>query len=324
MAGRKQARGTPPFEDRRARFQALFHALNEDHGRRFSTWRPMDQALHPAPPGEPGPLPAPGPPRLPLRLLIVPGLGAACFRRLVRPLACARAHLATMGYPSQLLGLEALSSCTRNAALLAELLQERSSDGHLVLLGYSKGAVDILEMLDGHPDAATKVAAVVSLSGSIGGSALSRTMPPALLNLLRFLPGTDCLRGDLGALRSLHPEDRRARLGQMRLPHRVRTYSIVSFADRSRISAVLRPGHARLDRIDRRNDGQMLHDDQIIPNSRLLACLNADHWAVALPIAHDHPWLRRLLVTRNDFPREILLEAIMRTIEDDLLADQAG
>lgn len=313
----------PPFEDRRARFRALFDALNRHHGERFATWQSTEQALHPAPSEGVGLAPVPflGPARLPLRLLIVPGLGGACFARLTHPLACARTHLATLGYPSELVELEALSSCRRNAALLAAAVQQRDGAEPLVLLGYSKGAVDILEMLDGHPEAARRIAAVVSLSGAISGSSLSRQVPTWLLDLLRFVPGARCVRGDLGALASMRPALRKAWLEAWRPPGGLHVYSILSFAGAERISAILRPGHRRLTRIDPRNDGQMLHDDQIIPGSRLLACLDADHWAVALPIAADHPWLARLLVTRNAFPREILLEAVMRTIEDDLLND---
>jgi hypothetical protein len=71
--------------------------------------------------------------------------------------------------------------------------------------------------------------------------------------------------------------------------------------------------------IDPRNDGQLLFYDQIVPRSTLLGYLNADHWAIAVPIVRDAA-AARLLVDRNAFPREILLEAILKQIEEDLIA----
>jgi hypothetical protein len=71
--------------------------------------------------------------------------------------------------------------------------------------------------------------------------------------------------------------------------------------------------------IDPRNDSQLLFYDQIVSGSTLLGYLNADHWAVAMPIARESVLLQPF-VDRNAFPREILLEAILKQIEDDLVA----
>ena len=46
--------------------------------------------------------------------------------------------------------------------------------------------------------------------------------------------------------------------------------------------------------------------------------VNADHWALALPIARSHPRIGAMFVTQNAYPREALLEAILRFIEEDL------
>jgi hypothetical protein len=58
--------------------------------------------------------------------------------------------------------------------------------------------------------------------------------------------------------------------------------------------------------------------DQIIPGSTLVAFLNADHWAVAVPVARQHPFVGSILVDHNDYPREAFLEALLRYIEEDL------
>jgi len=46
----------------------------------------------------------------------------------------------------------------------------------------------------------------------------------------------------------------------------------------------------------------------------------ADHWALAVPIARTHTTIGSLFVTRNAYPREALVEALMRFVEEDLSA----
>jgi hypothetical protein len=50
----------------------------------------------------------------------------------------------------------------------------------------------------------------------------------------------------------------------------------------------------------------------------LLGFVNADHWAVAVPINRNHPFIASHFVDKNAFPREVLAEAIARFIEEDL------
>jgi hypothetical protein len=70
--------------------------------------------------------------------------------------------------------------------------------------------------------------------------------------------------------------------------------------------------------IDGRNDSQVLSYDEIIPGSTLMGYANADHWALALPIARTHSTVGSLFVTQNAYPREALTEALLRFIEEDL------
>ena len=71
--------------------------------------------------------------------------------------------------------------------------------------------------------------------------------------------------------------------------------------------------------MDPRNDSQTLFTDQLIPGSVLLGYLNADHWAVGLPLDQAQPLLAALFTDRNAFPRPAMLEAVMRTVEETLL-----
>jgi hypothetical protein len=60
--------------------------------------------------------------------------------------------------------------------------------------------------------------------------------------------------------------------------------------------------------------------DMIIPGSTLLGYARADHLAVAIPVNRNWPTLSAGFMDRNGFPREVLLEALIRFVEEDLLA----
>jgi hypothetical protein len=93
---------------------------------------------------------------------------------------------------------------------------------------------------------------------------------------------------------------------------------LATFPQPDRISSVLKSSYRKLAAIDARNDGQLLFYDQLIPGSQLMGYLNSDHWAVALPIARSHETIGKLFVTENAYPREALLEAVLRFVEEDL------
>ena len=84
---------------------------------------------------------------------------------------------------------------------------------------------------------------------------------------------------------SLRPATRQAWLAQNPLPRELRYYSLVTFPRPERISSILTASYDKLARIDARNDSQMIFYDQVVPGSTLVGYLNADHWALAVPIA---------------------------------------
>lgn len=94
--------------------------------------------------------------------------------------------------------------------------------------------------------------------------------------------------------------------------------ALVTLPDRDCISEALIATHRKLARIDPRNDGQVIYSDQIVPGRTLLGFLNADHWAVVLPIDRSHRVLGSTFVNHNDYPREALLESLLRYVEGDL------
>ncbi|WP_243672432.1 hypothetical protein [Paraburkholderia kirstenboschensis] len=162
------------------------------------------------------------------------------------------------------------------------------------------------------------MAAVVSAAGAIGGSPLANDAEQYQADLLRFVPGATCTSGDGGAVQSLRPATRKAWLAQHPLPGELRYYSVVTFPQPERISSILKSSYNKLSRVDSRNDSQVIFYDQVVPGSTLLAYVNADHWALAVPVARTHPTIGALFVTENAYPREALAEAIMRFVEEDL------
>jgi hypothetical protein len=311
------------LQDKRARFRETFCAVLEAHGHELPDYRPCDQALTRVgvePPGTGKPVEL-GPSKRHLVAALVPGIGYECFAKWLQSPGTAAEHVRRYGYDMVALKVDALSGIETNARQIRDAIMAMPADAQaprLVLIGYSKGAPDILEAVVTFPEIRSRVAAVVSAAGSVHGSVLADDAEQYQADMLRYFPGATCESGDGGGVESLRPATRKAWLAQHPLPDDVRYYSLATFPQPERISSILKSSYKKLAKIDARNDSQVIFYDQFVPGSTLVGYLNADHWAVAVPIARSHSTIGSMFVTQNAYPREALLEALLRFVEEDL------
>jgi len=312
--------GTPSAIDGRGRYRELFcaelamdPAFSEDS---------CDDYLHKLvdePPGtglEPGSVTD-----LAFKVVVVPGLFSDCVESIATPFETSDQALALVGTEKEYLGISGRSGADANARVIANYLSELelAPGQRLVLVGHSKGAVDILHFLVSFPELAQRVSAVLSVTGAINGSPRA---DDAYEDYREWLADVDLLTCDAGDGLAMDHLTRRYRmtwLANNSLPENVRYYSLTAFVNQDDVGLNSMRGYRALALIDPRNDGQLLFYDQVIPGSTILATMNTNHWAAAIPMSETHPVLANTIVTNNRFPRDAMLTAALRFIYGDLL-----
>jgi len=302
--------GAPPIYDQRPRFREIFCQLInenpqaqqrqikcEDYLWRLNDEKQDERVNRPLPVHDPS-----------LRIILVTGALAECFPKMGTPYQDAAARLEKLGYRIDTNVVSGRSSSSYNAAMIAKTVDglELKANERLILLGYSKGATDILHFLVDYPEHEKKVTAVLSVAGVINGTPLADKFADTYENWFKNTPIKACEPGDGGVLKSLKRSVQFPWLAVNPLPQDVRYFSIVAFTNRENIQPGLLFTYDYLRNIDPRNDGQVIFYDQVIPGSSILGYINLDHWAIAVPVkektassaweaASNHPHVRALL-----------------------------
>lgn len=322
--------------DGRGRFREVLCAV--DAVRNYYPDRRCGALLHTLN-GEPGPTGKPvalGPARIKLRIRIVPGIFGECTEKYATPFRDAvdpwpgKGYTLPDGFEVAAFRVSGRASSAHNAKLIANQITEMNlqPNERLVLIGHSKGMSDILELIgtEGKAGAQRVVpsgSAIVSLAGVVAGTPIADQGEGAFWRL-RNIPWPTCAPEDGGGVTSLTRRYRLNFLAAHPLPTDLRYYSLAAYTRRSNISSGLKATHAALAKIDARNDGNVIFHDSIIPGSKVLGYLDADHWSVAMPFEIYAPTFNRLVASRNHFPRVVLLEAIARVIEEDYVDREAA
>lgn len=302
--------------DGRARFRELFcsqvAAADPATSCDDLLWRLQDEA----------PTTHPGPPatiRTDLHIFVVSGAFGDCRIEDMFPYEQEIDRLVAAGHRIEQVKVSGRSSATANARQIAEAIRAAHvpTGERIVLIGYSKGAVDILQLLVDAPDVGQRVSAVVSVSGPILGSPLAQTADWWYRTLFSHWFADFCAPGDGGVIASLVPATRQAWLAEHPLPDHVRYYSLGAFTTREHLSRALTTTWRMLSDRDRRNDGQVVIGDGYIPGGTLLGYANADHWDVAIAIDKQLPLLSSRRSPR-EFPRAALFDALLAYVSETL------
>jgi hypothetical protein len=267
------------------------------------------------------PVPAPAPLTLAeigrsYRVGIVPGLLAECLPPESRPFAGAAARLREQGVDVIEFTVGGRTNVEQNAARLAERLDALPAGLPLIVVAYSKGLPDALEMAVARPDLQARIAAVISVAGAAQGSVLAGPYGALYRATVTRLPLEHCEAGDGSELRDLDRDARAAWWQRHGERVTVPIYSIVALPDGERLSPILKGTFTDIAEVDARNDGQLIWSDAIVAPGALLGYVNADHWGIAMRLSRTFPALAAEF--RDDVPRTEMLGAALRTVVSDL------
>ena len=257
----------------------------------------------------------------PYRFAFVAGFGGDCLND-VRAFSTSIAHLRE-AHQIEVEDYRVLpfGSSRDNGKAIAQRLDNAwkvDATHRYVLIGYSKGAVDLLEAMSSLDAPRTKIAALVTIAGIVGGTSEADTFR-ALMDPSRPWVDRSCPSDMVAGLQSLRPDIRRQFLQSQTVP--VPAYSLVGATSAENTSKALRSSWTRLSRYAAEEDGLLVAWEGVLPGATFLGIAHADHWAIALPF--EQASQRFKAIDHNRFPRDALFEAIVRFVSANIPAPAA-
>ncbi|GIU78715.1 MAG: hypothetical protein KatS3mg005_1953 [Bryobacteraceae bacterium] len=240
------------------------------------------------------------------RLLVVPGIFNTCVSDNPAYAVGRKVLSEKYGVSTDILSVPNDSS-EDNAKLISDYIEEKwlVDKRPFILVGYSKGAPDIMTALAKYPSLRGKVAAFISTAGASGGSPIADSLPMQLDAWMgKVKDRAGCKGNPAEGFKSLKQDVRRAFLAAHPHPY-VPAYSLAAVIPPDRVPKNAAQTYKMLSAWDPKNDGQLLRMDQIIPESVYLGMSWSDH-------------LNMALVMGEKYPRAALLESVYRFVTEDL------
>lgn len=264
--------------------------------------------------------------RVALRVVMVGGIFSDCIKDKVDMFANAKTFIQNANISSiksisfSNIRITGYSSSKVNAQLIATAIRKMNiaKDEKLIVISYSKGTADMIEALATYPKLATIIDAHLSIAGVVLGSPLANNKDffSKIFKLLKM----KCKGPDGEGLQSITTAHREQFLKKHTLPKNVKYYSLIGNASKARTSIGLRPLRVQLLRKGiKHSDAQVPASNAVLPSSKVLGFMNADHWAIAMPFDTSHPILANTIINRNTFPREIMLSSALELIAQDFV-----
>jgi hypothetical protein len=254
----------------------------------------------------------------PFRFLFVAGFGNDCLQD-VRAFGPSIEHLKNdHDVAVEAFGVPPYASSEENGKAIAKHIDDgwtADQTRKYVLIGYDKGAADLIDALRVLDNAPSKVAGLVTIAGLVGGVWRPQEMS-ALLQPGEPWISSSCPGNVPDGIASLGREVRQSVLRATHLD--VPRYSLVAASDYADTSDVLRPMWKQLSLFAREQDGVVVAWESVLPDAKFLGTLRGDHWAVALPFDDSGQAFKK--ITRNRFPRDAVFEAVVRFVAADLPA----
>jgi hypothetical protein len=323
--------GMPPVSDARVPFRNLLGAVVQQRHGYYPDERKLENILHDLgeTPSTPVPVALPDTPS-DLVVIIVSGVLWECVSNVSLPFGRGKSvdiateydYLKPRYGQVDVVHVRGIATSEHNAKIVEEAIRKHQDAANVIIVAYSKGVPDTLEALRRMgAETPRNIRALVSVAGVVSGSPLADWLN-RYKRILQILPTPSaCSHVNENFLKSITRDRCLHWLAKnwSSMPQGIRYYSLVTFTPPQRMHWFLRLLYAKLAEVEPRNDSHMLIHDQVLPGADLLGYVKSDHWAVALPFNRSGgSFWKWLLRNHNAFPREVLFEAILRYVEDDL------
>jgi hypothetical protein len=174
-----------------------------------------------------------------------------------------------------------------------ELLRIHAETGKkVVVIGHSKGGVDVAAALERYPELWDKVQAFIPMQSPAGGTPIASDIDENA-NLKELIGGfiKNAFSGELSALTDLSYKSTRERFGgKVEFTRHVPTFSLASWSH-SAASLTALPALYGRQRYGKEGDGLVLMDDAIFPHSRGVVLLDElDHAGPAMGGSNFARW----------------------------------